>query len=311
MYSEDQALERYEAVYFFSRISALIEDRIPQLKDLEALESFGIHANVFHATTKILVVNDLLSIKKNVFTLSEQQRHLHQKELSRSIDHNLKAQCIALFEVAMLPRHFFFHSLSALEYEIYSKHNFQITYRTGERLVEHIDLANQRVLEIGGNSGGLATAILKTFRGCHYTILDTPIPCDIGNLFKVENQVDLRFVAGDMFDIALPPEPFDTIVLMNILHDFDDGQCGAIISQCLPYCHTDTRFLIVEDLLFGDYEPKVRIMHGLRLAVACRGGKQRTIDEFNALFLAQKLKVERTVDLCLNHTMLEVRVCRS
>jgi hypothetical protein len=63
---------------------------------------------------------------------------------------------------------------------------------------------------------------------------------------------------------------------MNLLHDFDDIKCLNILSNCTKYSDCNTKFLIIEDILTGEFEPKEAIMHGLRLSVECRGGKHST-----------------------------------
>ena len=63
-------------------------------------------------------------------------------------------------------------------------------------------------------------------------------------------------------------------------------------------------FLIIEDILTGEFEPKETIMHGLRLSVECRGGKQRTIEELASLFLKLNYKLEKSIKLNNINTML-------
>ena len=99
-------------------------------------------------------------------------------------------------------------------------------------------------------------------------------------------------------------ESNDCIVLMNMLHDFDDIKCLNILSNCIKYSDHNTKYLIIEDVLTGEFEPKDVIMHGLRLSVECRGGKQRTIDELERLFQNIKFKLEKTIKLNNCHTML-------
>jgi len=57
-------------------------------------------------------------------------------------------------------------------------------------------------------------------------------------------------------------------------------------------------------MLTGEFEPEEIIMHGLRLSVECRGGKQRTIEELTDLFLNINYKPEKRIKLNDIHTML-------
>jgi hypothetical protein len=104
----------------------------------------------------------------------------------------------------------------------------------------------------------------------------------------------------------LASELYDYIILMNLLHDFDDLKCLNILRNCTKHCDSNTKFLIIEDILTGEFEPKEVIMHGLRLSVECRGGKQRTIEELVSLFLNINYKLEKTIKLNNIHTMLVI-----
>lgn len=160
------------------------------------------------------------------------------------------------------------------------------------------------MLELGGNSGGLGTALLTKSKHCFYTVVDTKIPCIVGNEFKKSNGADINFVEGDVFELTLPIEFYDYIIIMNLLHDFDDIQCLNILHNCTKYCDKNTRFYIIEDILTDEFEPKEAIMHGLRLSVSCRGGKQRTTEEFVSLFSNINYKLEKAIKVDNIHTML-------
>ena len=102
----------------------------------------------------------------------------------------------------------------------------------------------------------------------------------------------------------LSSEIYDYIIIMNLLHDFDDTKCLNILKNCKKYCNSNTKFLIIEDILTAEFEPKEVVMHGLRLSVECRGGKQRTIEELESLFLRINYKLEKTIKINNVHTML-------
>jgi hypothetical protein len=91
---------------------------------------------------------------------------------------------------------------------------------------------------------------------------------------------------------------------MNFLHDFDDGKCLDILANCLKLCYKDVKFIIIEDILSNELEPPEVIMHGLRLAVECRGGRQRTADEYDALFSKINYKTKDKIKLNGVQTML-------
>ncbi|MBN2794649.1 MAG: methyltransferase domain-containing protein [Clostridia bacterium] len=194
-----------------------------------------------------------------------------------------------------------------MEYDIYSRYNFKITSFIGKSVCEQMDFDHKQILELGGNSGGLGTEIMRKYQGCTYTIVDHPIPCQIGNEFKALNQVKIDYVSSNIFDLELKKEKFDYVILMNLLHDFNDDQCDQVIMNSLRSCEKHPKFIIIEDILEDEYTPKDAIMHGLRLSVACYGGKQRTIEDFKNLFCNYNYKVEQTISLDKIHRMMIIQ----
>ena len=296
-------MELYESVYFFNRI------QIHRCNDND-LDNKLLDESIYKAVTRILVVNKLLDYNGSTFVMTNEHKEKHRYILENIINKTQNEHYAKMFSKAMSESQFFFDSISDLEYEIYSRYNFPITFETGNEAVKHVDLSNKRVLELGGNSGGLATAVVTNAKNCRYTVVDTKIPCMIGNEFKELNNVNIAFIESNVFDLTLPNEScdyYDYIVIMNLLHDFDDTKCADILRNCIKYCDSTTKFLIIEDILTGEFEPfepKEAIMHGLRLSVECRGGKQRTADELARLFLNVKYKREKAIKLSNVHTMM-------
>lgn len=297
-------MELYEAVYFFNRINACFDNKSPKSISMEKIRKLGLDESIYNAIIRILVVNNLLDYDESGFVITNENKEKHRSILDNIINKNQNKHYTEMFNKAVNEFQFFFDSLSELEYEIYSRYNFQVTFKTGEEVVKYINLANKKVLELGGNSGGLGTALLAKNKDCLYTIVDTKIPCMVGNEFKKFNKLNIGFIEGNIFELTLSSELYDYIILMNLLHDFDDSKCLNVLRNCTKHCDSNTKFLIIEDILTGEFEPKEAIMHGLRLSVECRGGKQRAIEEFAGLFLNINYKLETTIKLNNIHTML-------
>jgi ubiquinone/menaquinone biosynthesis C-methylase UbiE len=294
----------YEAVYFFNRINCCVDNKAPQLINQEEIKRLGINESIYKAMMRILVVNNLLDYDGSCFVMTNEHNEKHRYILDNIINKNQNNHYKEMFNKAVNEFGFFFDRISELEYEIYSRCNFQITFETGEEVVKHVNLTNKKVLELGGNSGGLGTAILTKNEDCLYSVVDTKIPCMIGNEFKELNELNITFIEGNVFELMLSSEVYDYIIIMNLLHDFDDMKCLDILRNCTKYCDSNTKFLIIEDVLSGEFEPKEVLMHGLRLSVECRGGKQRTIEELERLFSNINYELEKTIKLNNIQTML-------
>jgi hypothetical protein len=302
----DNYIELYEAVYFFGRINGFVDSGPSNLKQLK---SSGLNQSVYNAMIRILVANGLLEQDGNDFVLTRKNEEQHRHILDNIIGKGQKEHYAQMFDNATGDSSFFFDTLSELEYDIYSRYNFQVTSKIGKEAAKHINVAHRKVLELGGNSGGFGTALLAGKQDCSYTIVDTKIPCLVGNELKKETGADIEFTEGDIFELALPDESYNDVILMNLLHDFDDLKCLEILRRYTKYCDHHTKFLIIEDILTSAFEPKDALMHGLRLAVSCKGGKQRTIGEFTGLFSTINYKLEKTITLDSIHTMLILGHC--
>lgn len=303
----DNYIELYEAIYFFNRINCCVDNKLPQLISKEEIKRLGLNESIYKAIIRILVVNNLLDYDGSCYVITNENKEKHRYILDNIINKNQNKHYTELFKKAVNEFQFFFESISESECEIYSRYNFHVTFETGKEVVKHVNLANRKVLELGGNSGGLGMALLTKNQDCLYTVVDTKIPCIVGNELKKLNELNITFVEGNVFELMLSSELYDYIILMNLLHDFDDIKCLKILRNCTKYCTSKSKFLIIEDILTGEFEPKEAIMHGLRLSVECRGGKQRTIEELVCLFLDINFKLEKIVKLNNIHTMLVMR----
>jgi|LGOV01.1.fsa_nt_gb ubiquinone/menaquinone biosynthesis C-methylase UbiE len=297
-------IELYEAVYFFYRINCSVDSKLPQLMNKEDIKRLGINESIYNAMLKILVVNNLLDYDGSCFVITNENIERQRDILDNIINKDPNKQYTELYNKAINDSQFFFDNISESEYEIYSRCNFEVTFQTGKEVVKHLNLANKKVLELGGNSGGFGTALLRKNKDCHYTVVDTKIPCMVGNEFCKLNELNINFIEGNVFDLMLPNEIYDYVIIMNLLHDFDDTKCLDILRNCTKHCDSNTKFIIIEDILTAEFEPTEAVMHGLRLSVECRGGKQRTIEEFRSLFININYKLEQSIKLSNVHTML-------
>ena len=268
-------MELYEAVYFYGKT--------------------GLSETVRKAVMRILVVHGLLDSDGNP---TAEYHEIFTNIMSRNDKHYEE-----LFAKATNESQFFFDGISDLEYEIYSRYNFDLTFETGKNAARFINLAARNVLELGGNSGGFGSAFVTKYETCRYTVVDTEIPCKIGSELREKTGLNINFTVSDIFNLKLDGI-YDVIIMMNLLHDFDDEKCTEILSNCVKYCGGDTKFIIIEDILSGEFEPAEVVMHGLRLSAECRGGKQRTVNELSDLFSRIGYTAETTIRLDSVHSIV-------
>lgn len=293
-----------EAVYFFQKFICHVQHEGVLQLSTQAFRELKINESIYKATMRILVVSNMIDFDGKCYVLTDEHSKKHKRILEDLNSSNQIKKYEDLYAKSVEAPGFFFDRINDLEYEIYSRCNFSITYESGKEIAKYLDFTDKTVLELGGNSGGLGAAFLSRYEDCSYFVLDTRIPCKIGKEFKALYGTSVSFIEGNVFELEVPSQNYDYILMMNLLHDFDDVRCCEILKNCMKYCSSHTKFVIIEDILKNDYEPKEVILHGLRLAIECMGGKQRTIEEFKEMFLGINYMLEEVIRINEIHTML-------
>jgi hypothetical protein len=132
------------------------------------------------------------------------------------------------------------------------------------------------VADIGGGRGHLLVALLESAPATQGILFDLP---------EVVTALDLehpRMAArgGDFFRDALPEA--DAYILMEVLHDWGDDECVAILSAIRRSAGAGATILIVEGLLEdGATDPRTQTLDVIMLAVT--GGRERTAAELGVL----------------------------
>ncbi len=144
--------------------------------------------------------------------------------------------------------------------------------------------SSRQVLDIGGGSGRLLKKVLATDESIEEGILfDLPnIVEDAEKHFQTSTSDHrIRCVGGDFFEKI--PEKVDTILLSRVVHDWCDEKAQRILENCKDALQAGGRVMIFEMIIpdvpkedFGD-----SLNFNLLVMV---GGKERTLNEFKALF---------------------------
>ncbi|KAL5571066.1 hypothetical protein UlMin_020663 [Ulmus minor] len=141
------------------------------------------------------------------------------------------------------------------------------------------------LVDVGGGTGTMATAIASTFPLMECTVLD--LPYVVANSQATSN---LKFVGGDMFK-AVPAA--DAILLKWILHDWSDEESVTILKKCreaiLPSKDKGGKVIIIDMVIDGPKMDKdsteAQLSFDLLMMVNFLG-KERNKKEWEKLFLA-------------------------
>jgi hypothetical protein len=150
------------------------------------------------------------------------------------------------------------------------------------------------IVDVGGGYGALLTAILRSNPGTRGVLFEQPHVVASAEEQLVAAGVADRctFVGGDFF--AAVPTGGDAYVLSQILHDWDDERCVAILGQCRRVMPDHGKLLVVELVLPEGDEPFLGKWLDLHMLVLL-GSRERTAAEYDTLFRAAGFKLARVV----------------
>jgi C-methyltransferase len=162
-----------------------------------------------------------------------------------------------------------------------------------------------RVCDVGGGTGTLLSAIVRRHPHLRGVLFDLPsVVAKAPPVLEANGVADRVDVVGGDFFTAVP-DGCDRYVLQAIVHDWDDDSCVRFLSRCREAMTDDGRVLVLEAIMpshDGDHFVKAI---DLEMLVDTGAGRERTSDEFEALFSRAGLRVRRTVGIALT-TMFEL-----
>ena len=175
------------------------------------------------------------------------------------------------------------------------------TRRTNRRLLEAYDFGPLHlVVDVGGGHGALLGALLSAHPQMRGVLFDLPHVVAGAAVDAARCEV----VGGSFFD-AVPPGA-DGYVLKAILHDWEDEDAVHILRACRSAAPAHAALLVVErDLGAANESPDAKFSD-LNMMVG-PGGRERTYDDFAALFGAGGFALRRAVPTGMGFSVFEGR----
>jgi len=161
------------------------------------------------------------------------------------------------------------------------------------------------VVDVGGGHGNLLSTILMT-----HPQSGTGILCDQPHVIEEAGArletlgLDGRcmLVAGDFFDAV--PDGAAIYLMKQIMQDWNDEQCVRILTNCRKAVRPGGRVLAAELVLQpGSPDPFPYFLDLQMLAVLT--GRERTADEFRALYNAAGLRLTRIIPTASLFSLIE------
>lgn len=159
------------------------------------------------------------------------------------------------------------------------------------------------VIDVGGGHGVLLAAVLAEHENVTGTVFDLEHVLEEGPPPGASASVAARWstATGSFFE-AVPPA--DTYLVKSILHDWLDAQCVQILSSCRAALNEGGVVLVVERVLGRSGDEVGAAFSDLNMLVL-PGGRERTEEEYAALFAAAGLRLRGVTDTLTPFSILE------
>jgi len=157
-------------------------------------------------------------------------------------------------------------------------------------LASYSFVGTRKVVDVGGSHGSFVAAVLQREKTACGILFDRPEVVDGAGATLEEAGVNDRVdrVGGSFFESV--PAGGDVYLLKHILHDWNDDECVKILRNVREAMVLDGRVVVVEMLITDKGPPSDAPLVDLNMLVMLTG-KERTTDEFAALFAKAGLKL--------------------
>ena len=165
------------------------------------------------------------------------------------------------------------------------------------------------IADIGGGNGEALRQILARFPTLRGLVFDRP---DVVEAIPVGSRMDGRIaVEGGSFFNGVPAGA-DIYLLIRVLHDWSDEDCIRILRSCRAAMSTESRLLVVEQILEPDPSQgrPTGYLIDVQMMAMFGSARERTKDEFDQIFGASDLAAQRLIPTSSPVRIIEVARAR-
>jgi hypothetical protein len=162
----------------------------------------------------------------------------------------------------------------------------------------------KRIADVGGGHALLLVSILEAYPETTGVLHDLPevvagVPPEpiskCGGRFEIQ--------PGSFFEAV--PASCDAYIAKHIIHDWDDEHCRKILRLMREQLPATGRVLICDMVMPHDSAPSPVKVRDIDMLVMTPGGRERTAEEFRALFASADLRLSRIVETTLPICIIE------
>lgn len=161
-------------------------------------------------------------------------------------------------------------------------------------MVENYDFSVfKTVIDIGGGNGDVISAVLHKNPETKGLLFDLPevILRSTENITSAGLNERCQLMAGNFFESVTSGG--DAYILRHIIHDWSDEDAVRILTNCRKAMNPGGKILVVEAVIPRGNEPHP--FKWLDLTMLMIGGKERTEEQFDYVFMKAGLKLMRII----------------
>lgn len=159
------------------------------------------------------------------------------------------------------------------------------------------------IVDIAGGVGLMLAQILKAHPKMRGTLYDLPRVIERAKSGPLQQVLDrCVLTSGNMFESV--PAACDAYIMKHIIHDWPDEQCVALLTACRNAVNPSGKLLVVDHVIQPGNEFSPGKFLDLQMLIF-PGGKERTEQEFRALFAASGWKLKRVIRTAVPESILE------
>jgi len=165
----------------------------------------------------------------------------------------------------------------------------------------------ERICDVAGGRGTLLAEILTRHSRPRGVLFDADYVLEAAVPYLAKRGVGARVerVPGSFFDRV--PEGCDAYILKDVLHDWDDERGVRILSNIRKVMRPNGRVLVCELPIDHRHPEYPAPISDLQMLVVTSGGRQRSTEQFAAMFRRADLELARVHDLALPMSIFEAK----
>jgi hypothetical protein len=163
------------------------------------------------------------------------------------------------------------------------------------------------VVDVGGGAGSLLASILAKRSSLHGVLIDQPFVLpDAEHLLAGRGVRERCELVGASFFDAIPATG-EIWTMCQVLHDWPDADCRAILTRCRAAMRPTDRLLVCE-MLTVPCQPSPHVaMVDMAMLMYFGEARQRTVEEYSALFDATGFGLVRVLPTTSAFSIVEAK----